>query len=81
MKPSSPGRKPVSRTKAKNAVMLNLLATPGLGSLLCRRWIAGSGQLVLAVAGFALIMVWFVKEMMPYYRPDVRRCSRRACPA
>ncbi len=67
MKPSSPGRKPVSRAKAKNAAMLNLLATPGLGSLLCGRWIAGSGQLVLAVAGFALVLVWFVKEMIPYY--------------
>lgn len=67
MKPSSPGRKPVSRAKAKNALMLNLLATPGLGSFLCGRWIAGSGQLVLAVAGFTLVVVWFFKEMIPYY--------------
>ena len=55
MKPSSPGRKPVSRAKAKNAAMLNLLATPGLGSLLCGRWIAGIGQLALAFAGFAIV--------------------------
>jgi len=67
MKPSSPGRKPVSRAKAKNAALLNLLATPGLGSLLCRRWIAGTGQLALCVAGFAVFMVWFVKEMSQYY--------------
>jgi 4a-hydroxytetrahydrobiopterin dehydratase len=67
MKPSSPGRKPVSRAKAKNAALLNLLATPGLGSLLCGRWIAGTGQLVLAVAGFILVVVWFLKEMIPYY--------------
>jgi 4a-hydroxytetrahydrobiopterin dehydratase len=67
MKPSSPGRKPVSRAKARNAAMLNLLATPGLGSLLCRRWIAGAGQLVLCVAGFAVFMVWFVKQMIQYY--------------
>jgi 4a-hydroxytetrahydrobiopterin dehydratase len=67
MKPSSPGRKAVSRTKAKNAALLNLLATPGLGSLVCRRWIAGSGQLILAVAGFAWVAVWFLKEMIPYY--------------
>ena len=67
MKPSSPGRQPVSRNKAKNAALLNLLATPGLGSLLCRRWIAGSGQLALAVAGFAIVAVWFVREMIPYY--------------
>ena len=67
MKPSSPGRKPVSRTKAKNAAMLNLLATPGLGSLFCGRWIAGTGQLILAAAGFAIVTVWFFKEMIPYY--------------
>ena len=67
MKPSSPGRKPVSRAKARNAAMLNLLATPGLGSLLCRRWIAGAGQLVLCVAGFAVFLVWFVKQMIQYY--------------
>ena len=67
MKPSSPGRKAVSRAKAKTAAMLNLLATPGLGSLLCGRWIAGTGQLILAVAGFALVVVWFFKEMIPYY--------------
>jgi 4a-hydroxytetrahydrobiopterin dehydratase len=47
--------------------MLNLLATPGLGSLLCGRWIAGSGQLVFGLAGFALVAVWFFKEMIPYY--------------
>ncbi len=67
MKPSSPHRKPVSRAKARNAAMLNLLATPGLGSLLCGRWMAGSGQLVFACAGFALVAVWFFKEMIPYY--------------
>jgi 4a-hydroxytetrahydrobiopterin dehydratase len=67
MKPSSPGRKPVSRAKAKTAALLNLLATPGLGSLYCGRWIAGTGQLVLAVAGFTLVVVWFLKEMIPYY--------------
>jgi len=67
MKPFSANRKPVSRAKAKNAVLLNLLATPGLGSLLCGRWIAGLGQLLLSVAGFTMVMVWFFKEMIPYY--------------
>src|SRR5208282_6222754 len=67
MKPSSPGRELVSRAKARNAAMLNLLATPGLGSLLCRRWIAGAGQLILCIAGFAVFMIWFVKEMIQYY--------------
>ena len=67
MKPSLTGRKPVSRTKAKNAAMINLLATPGLGSLLCGRWIAGSGQLIMAVAGFTAVAIWFFEEMVPYY--------------
>jgi 4a-hydroxytetrahydrobiopterin dehydratase len=67
MKPSSANRKPVSRAKARNAALLNQLATPGLGSLLCGRWIAGTGQLLLSSAGFALVMVWFFKEMIPYY--------------
>ncbi len=48
-------------------MLLNLLATPGLGSLTARRWIAGAGQLLLALAGFALVLAWFIKEMMQYY--------------
>ena len=68
MKLFSPKGKPLSRATAKNAALLNLLATPGLGSLIARRWIAGGGQLLLAVAGFILIMVWFFEEIIPYYR-------------
>jgi 4a-hydroxytetrahydrobiopterin dehydratase len=47
--------------------MLNLLATPGLGSLMARRWIAGGGQLALAIVGFVLVVAWFVKIIGPYY--------------
>ena len=46
---------------------MNLLGTPGLGSLMAGRWLAGSGQLVLALIGFTLVAVWFFKEMIPYY--------------
>jgi 4a-hydroxytetrahydrobiopterin dehydratase len=67
MKQFSPKGRPPSRAKAKNAALLNLLATPGLGSLVGRRWIAGTGQLLLSVAGFAFVLVWFLKEMIPYY--------------
>jgi 4a-hydroxytetrahydrobiopterin dehydratase len=67
MKLFSPRGKPLNRATARNAALLNLLATPGLGSLLARRWIAGGGQLLLAVAGFSLFLVWFVKEMIQYY--------------
>lgn len=66
MKPSL-ARGKINRARASNAALLNLLATPGLGSLLCGRWIAGSGQLVLAVAGFVMLLVWFFRELSMYY--------------
>lgn len=46
---------------------LNQLATPGLGSLMGRRWLAGGGQLLLSGGGFLLVMVWFGKEMIQFY--------------
>ena len=67
MKPSSPNRKPVSRVAARNAALVNQLATPGLGSLMAGRWLAGFGQLVLALVGFTLVIVWFVQMMVRYY--------------
>ena len=69
MKPSfpQPGRKPVDTVIARNAALVNQLATPGLGSLIAGRWIAGSGQLALAVAGFVMVVVWFFEVMFQYY--------------
>ena len=67
MKLFSPKGRLISRATAKNAALLNLLATPGLGSLLGRRWVAGSGQLIIAIIGFTLFTTWFVKEMIQYY--------------
>jgi 4a-hydroxytetrahydrobiopterin dehydratase len=67
MKLFSPSGRPPSRATARNAALLNLLATPGLGSLIGRRWVAGIGQLVFAILGFTLFVVWFVKEMFQYY--------------
>jgi hypothetical protein len=67
MKPSSPSRKPVSRAAARNAVIVNQLATPGLGSLMAGRWLTGTGQLLLALAGFTLMIVWFIQMMVRYY--------------
>lgn len=66
MKPSS-APKVISRTAARNAALLNLLATPGLGSLVARRWLEGIGQLFLSVTGFVLVVVWFIRVMIPYY--------------
>ena len=69
MKPSSAKkpRKLVDAVTAKNAAFVNQCATPGLGSLMARRWIAGSGQLALAVTGFVMVAVWFVEMMLQYY--------------
>jgi len=66
MKPSS-ARENISRPKARNAALMNLLATPGLGSLMAGRLFAGMGQLALSVSGFVLVLVWFMQEMVPYY--------------
>jgi len=63
---SAKGRK-LNRATAKNAALLNLLATPGLGSLMGRRRFAGSGQLILSITGFMLFMFWFAEEMIQFY--------------
>ena len=69
MKPSSLRRshKPLSAAAARNAVLLNLLATPGLGTIMARRRVVGIGQLILALAGFGFIVVWFVALLRQYY--------------
>lgn len=69
MKPffPQPTQKPASLSAARNAAVVNQLATPGLGSLMAGRWIAGIGQLVLAVSGFVMVVVWFFAVMIQYY--------------
>ena len=66
MKPSSAAKK-TSRAQARNAALLNQLGTPGLGSLLARHWVEGTGQLLLSLIGFTLVAVWFVQMMKGYY--------------
>ena len=51
----------MTRKRIVSCVLLNLVATPGLGSLLAQRWIAGVGQVVLSLVGFVLMLVWFYK--------------------
>ena len=50
--------RPISRARAASCAMVNLAATPGLGSLMARRIVAGTGQLLLSLVGFCLIVVW-----------------------
>jgi len=49
---------PISRARAISCALVNLAATPGLGSLMARRFIAGASQLFLGLVGFGLIVVW-----------------------
>ena len=53
-------RKPLDRPTARNCALINQLATPGLGSLMARRLVAGIGQLLLALAGFGMLIAWFI---------------------
>ena len=48
-------------------LLLNLFGTPGLGSMVARRWVAGIGQLVVFLIGFVLFVTWFVRVMKDYY--------------
>ncbi|MEO5803751.1 MAG: hypothetical protein ABIR24_09480 [Verrucomicrobiota bacterium] len=47
--------------------MINQFATPGLGSLIARRFVAGSGQLFLALVGFFLFIGWWIQKMRVFY--------------
>ena len=49
----------MSSKRVITCVLMNLLATPGLGSLMARRWVAGLGQVTLSVVGFGLMLIWF----------------------
>lgn len=49
----------LSRLQARNYVILNQLATPGLGTWLAGRKFTGALQMLVAVTAFALILVWF----------------------
>ena len=60
-------RQPLTTAKARNAFLINQLATPGLGSLMAGRRLSGTGQLVLAIAGFVLVLLWFIAVMRQFY--------------
>lgn len=50
------GRK--RRDRLQIAIIINQLATPGLGTWMAGRRVAGAGQLVLACIGFVLIVMF-----------------------
>lgn len=51
--------KPLDRPAALACAGINLLATPGLGTMMAGRLWAGLAQLAIAVIGFGLVMIWF----------------------
>jgi hypothetical protein len=59
-------------------VLINQFATPGLGSLLARRRVSGAGQLLLALAGFGLIVVWMFQC---FYSLTIQELNQTAAPA
>ncbi len=63
MKTSSTAARP-KRSAAINCAIINQLATPGLGSLMARRYFAGAVQLLLALVGFVLVIGWFIQKMI-----------------
>jgi hypothetical protein len=59
---SGPG--PPTRGEAITCALINQFATPGLGSWLGGRRTSGSGQMLLAVAGFLLWCCWFTGRLL-----------------
>ena len=60
MKIFSAGKgKPLDRNAAMALAALNLLATPGLGTILAGKFFAGLAQLTAAVGGCGLILAWY----------------------
>jgi len=57
----------LTRARARTAAVINQFVTPGFGSFMGGRWLAGLGQLLFACFGCGLIIVWFVRELHAYY--------------
>ena len=53
-----PPARTLTPARAWVCLLTNLFATPGLGSLMARRFFAGIGQVLLSLAGFVLIVGW-----------------------
>jgi hypothetical protein len=63
---SGPGA--VKRTTAMNCLLVNQLATPGLGSLMGRRFLEGIVQLILALLGAGFFIGGFIQLGLKTYR-------------
>ena len=63
--------KPLDRTTARNCILINQFATPGLGSIMAGRRLEGTGQLLLSAAAFAMVIGWFVLVAINFYNAIV----------
>ena len=53
-------RKPLTQSRALYCLVVNQCATPGLGSIIARRYREGCCQLAIALVGFGMVMFWMV---------------------
>jgi hypothetical protein len=68
---------PLTPQRLVTCIIINQLATPGLGSLMARRKAAGTGQLTLSLAGFVLIVTWM---FMFFYGISLQEWNPSATP-
>ena len=57
----------MTHARAVSCTLMNQLATPGLGTFMAGRYLAGAAQLVLALVGFCGFLTWFLLFMQFYY--------------
>ncbi len=59
---------PLDQARATNCAVINLAATPGLGSWIAGRVGAAVGQLILSVIGFCLIIAYLVQMVVNAFK-------------
>ena len=58
----------VSRRQARTCVVVNLLAWPGVGTIMGGRRVTGFIQAVLMIGGFCSIMAWALMQLSAVYK-------------
>ena len=59
---------PLDQARATNCAVINLAATPGLGSWIAGRVVEAVGQLILSVSGFCLIIAYLVQMVVNAFK-------------
>ena len=70
----------LSHARINTCILINLAATPGLGSIFARRIVAGTFQLILAVVGFCLIVGWMLKAIFSVVADEMGGQSSASAP-